>query len=32
LTEERIGRAGTLGIVRDADLVERAVTYGELPQ
>jgi len=32
LTEERIGRAGTLGIVRDADLVERAVTYDELPQ
>lgn len=32
LTEERIGRAGTLGIVRDADLVERVVTYDELPQ
>jgi S1-C subfamily serine protease len=31
LTEDRIGHAGTLGIVRDEVLIERAVTYAELP-
>jgi S1-C subfamily serine protease len=32
LAEERIGRAGTLGIVRTGQLHERAVTYDELPE
>ena len=31
LTEDRIGRAGTIGIVRDEKLIERSVTYAELP-
>jgi len=32
LGEELIGRSGTLGIVRDGRLVERAVTYDELSE
>jgi S1-C subfamily serine protease len=32
LAEERIGRAGTLGIVRTGQLHDRAVTYDELPE
>jgi S1-C subfamily serine protease len=32
LTEERIDRAGNLGIVSAGKLLERAVTYGELPE
>ena len=31
LTDERIGRAGSLGIVRDGALHDQAVVYDELP-
>jgi S1-C subfamily serine protease len=32
LTEERIGRTGTIAVVRDGTLVACAVTYAELPE
>jgi S1-C subfamily serine protease len=32
LAEERIGRPGTLGIIRDGSVSERPVTYDELPE